>query len=287
MREAKGSRTARFVAFNRALGNLAPAVPGFSDPIAEKLLPENWTKRIANIKKKLEHSPSASVYPLWYTLWFSGMGIFNQYRTVVLDRAIKSALPFDQMVILGAGFDSRAWRLNELKQAVIFEVDHPDTQELKRAQSKEIHPVAKDVHFVPMDFSSDDLSISLDRADHDPSKSTLWLWEGVTMYLRAQDVGRTLSAMADRSTTGSKVVLTYMSKENGKVPRSLYLYILGEPVRSAYLPKEIASLAKTAGWTAVLDSGIVEWQSDFPSTAPLSRKNAGIQWYERIWSGKR
>lgn len=53
------------------------------------------------------------------------MGWFNQFRTVVLDRAIASAAPIAQLVILGAGFDTRAWRLDALQDATVFEVTIP------------------------------------------------------------------------------------------------------------------------------------------------------------------
>ena len=91
---------AQFAAYNRALGNLAPVVPGFSDPIAEQFLPEQWKRRIEKAKGRLPASP--------YPFWSRGMGICHQFRTAVLDKAIISASPFEQLVILGAGFDTRA-----------------------------------------------------------------------------------------------------------------------------------------------------------------------------------
>jgi len=80
------------------------------------------------------------------------MGIVNQFRTVILDRAITAAPPPEQLVILGAGLDSRAWRLDDLKDTVVFEVDHPSTQAWKRERSAPVPYKAKDVRFVAMDF---------------------------------------------------------------------------------------------------------------------------------------
>lgn len=282
MREGKGSRTAQFVAYNRALGHLSPVVPGFSDPVAERLLPQRWKKRINQVKRKRKHSPSGSVYPFW----FRGMGVFNQYRTMILDRAIRSALPFEQLVILGAGYDSRAWRLKALNNSVIFEVDHPDTQRVKCNQAKKIPTVAKEIRYVPVDFTRDNLSERLEKAGHDRAKTTVWLWEGVTMYLSVEEVQKTLSTIAGRSCSGSQVILTYHSKENGKIPKSLFLSLIGEPVRSAYTPSEMENLANAAGWKLVSDSGIEGWQSEFPIATPLTRRKVGLQWNERIWVGK-
>ncbi len=67
-----------------------------------------------------------------YPFWQRQMGVFNQFRTVILDRAIASGPPAEQLVILGAGLDSRAWRLDGLKDTVVFEVDHPGSQAWKR-----------------------------------------------------------------------------------------------------------------------------------------------------------
>jgi len=122
------SSTAHFVAYLRALGSLAPQVPGFGDAMAERMLPPQWSKRVEQARSLLARHPGRSPFPLGY----GGLGIFQQFRSVVLDQAIQSALPFDQLVILGAGLDGRAWRMPALEQVRVFEVDHPDTQAWKR-----------------------------------------------------------------------------------------------------------------------------------------------------------
>lgn len=88
MRAGQVSRTAQFVAFNRALGTLAPQVPGFSDPVAARFLPAHWRRRVKKARRSNAQRPDRSPYPFLFTLWFRGMGIFNQFRTVVLDRAV-------------------------------------------------------------------------------------------------------------------------------------------------------------------------------------------------------
>lgn len=175
MREGTASRTAQFVALNRALGDLAPIVPGFSDALAHRMLAERWQARVRRAEAHLPRSP--------FPLWLRGMGIFNQYRTVVFDRAVRDALPFGQLVILGAGLDTRAWRLPELSNTAVFEVDHPDTQAWKRSRVEGLVSKAAEVRYVPMDFNRDALATRLGQAGFQRSRTTLWLWEGVTMYL--------------------------------------------------------------------------------------------------------
>jgi methyltransferase (TIGR00027 family) len=283
LRSGKLSRTAQFVALNRALGTLSPQVPGFSDPLAVEFLPEKWRKKVASARASLESNPDKSPYPTW----FRGMGVFNQFRTVIFDRAIASALPLAQLVILGAGLDTRAWRLDGLEDTLVFEVDHPGTQAWKRKRAAALVHRAKDVRFVATDFQQNTLVPVLQSAGYDPTKSTFWLWEGVTMYLQEDAVSTNLATFASLSTPGSHLALTYLRKTDGRVPRSVFLALLGEPVRSAYSPEEIADLAKMSGWRRTSDSGIEDWLPEMTPGLNLTRRQVGLQWLESIWIGER
>jgi methyltransferase (TIGR00027 family) len=213
------------------------------------------------------------------------MGIFNQFRTVVLDRAITSSPPLEQLVILGAGLDSRAWRLDSLKDTVVFEVDHPSTQAWKRDRSRSVPYKAKDVRFVAMDFGRDQLAPLIKSAGFDPRQPSFWLWEGVTMYLRPEEVSANLGAFAALSAPGSRIALTYLRKKNGRVPRNLFLALLGEPVRSAFAPAEIRDLATSHGWRIISDTNIEDWLKETPGLK-LTRRQVGTQWLESIWAGE-
>ena len=275
MRPGQPSRTAQFVAYTRALGTLAPQVPGFSDPYAEMFLPDRWRRRVEQARGR------SSPFPFWHR----AMGLFNQFRTVILDRAITSVPPPDQLVILGAGLDSRAWRLDCLKDTVVFEVDHPSTQDWKRSRSASIPYKAKDVRFIALDFERENLAFLLKNAQFDPSKRTFWLWEGVTMYLRPQGVSANLAAFSTLSAPGSRIALTYLRKNRGRIPRSIFLSLLGEPVRSAYAPAEIAALARDRSWRKVSDTNIEDWLHETPGLT-LKRWQIGLQWLESIWIGE-
>ncbi len=281
VRQGKPSRTAEFVAFHRALGTLAPRVPGFSDPFASPFLPAKWQEKVHKAAAELASGSRKSPYPFWQR----SMGVFNQFRTVILDRAIMSAQPPEQLVILGAGLDSRAWRLDCLKDAVVFEVDHPSTQAWKRERCAAIPYKAKDVRFVAMDFKRDQLAPLIRRAGFDPSKRSFWLWEGVTMYLAPEEVAANLSAFAGLSVPASRIALTYLRKKNGRTPRSLFLALLGEPVRSAFAPAELIGLAKRHGWRPMSDTSICDWLKETPDLR-LTRRRVGLQWLESIWIGE-
>ena len=209
MRQGKPSRTAQFVALSRALGTLAPRVPGFSDPFAAQFLPEKWRKSVERRRAALASGRRTSPYARWQL----PMGIFNQFRTVVLDRALAAALPVDQLVILGAGLDSRAWRLEALKDTVVFEVDFPASQAWKRDHAASIPYQAKDLRFVPIDFQRDQLAPLLREAGFDPTRRTFWLWEGVTMYLPPETVSANLGAFAALSAPGSRIAFSYLRRK--------------------------------------------------------------------------
>jgi len=283
MRSGKPSRTAQFVAYNRALGTLAPRVPGFADPWAVEFLPAGWRRRVERARRALAGYPQKSPYPFWTR----GMAIFNQYRTVVFDRAIAAALPVPQLVILGAGFDTRAWRLDGLEATTVFEVDHPATQSLKRARAGTLPPKARQIRFAPIDFRDGDLPAVLAEAGYDARQPAFWLWEGVAMYLPPAQVAANLASFAALSAPGSRLALTYLSKDRGRMPGSLFLALIGEPVRSAYSPAELAQTAAAAGWTVTADSGIADWMRDLPSAQRLTRRQVGLQWLERIAVGEK
>lgn len=281
MRQGKPSRTAEFVAMGRALGNLAPRVAGFSDPVAVQFLREKWRKKVERTRASLANGDRKSPYPFWQ----GPMGTYLQFRTVMLDRALAASPPIEQLVILGAGLDSRAWRLDYLKDTVVFEMDFPSSQAWKRERAAAIPYKAEDVRFVAIDFERDQLAPLIRAAGFDPTKPSFWLWEGVTMYLRPEAVSANLGAMAALSAPGSRVAFTYLHRKNGRVPRSLVLGWMGEPLRSAFSPDGITGLAKSHGWARIQDSNVTDWLKETPGLK-LTRRRIGLQWSESIWVGE-
>ncbi len=223
--------------------------------------------------------PGKPLYPFWVR---SGQCLVNEFRTLVLDRAIVSGEPVPQLVILGAGFDSRAWRLEALQHTTVFEVDHPATQALKRERACAWPAKAQQVRFVAMDFRHDDLAALLRAAGYDTNQRTFWLWEGVTMYLRPAEVAANLAAFASLSASGSRLALTYLRKDRGKTPRSVLLALMGEAISSAYSPAEMSTSARSCGWTATADSGIEDWLRELTPGRMVMKRHVGLQWFERI-----
>lgn len=119
-----------------------------------------------------------------------------------------------QVVLLGAGFDSRAYRLAGLRVARVFEVDHPATQATKQRLVGAAVRAERRAHvrFVGVDLMRDDLAGALHRAGFSGEERTVVVWEGVTNYLTADAVDTTLRALAGIAAGGSRIVFTYVDR---------------------------------------------------------------------------
>lgn len=118
-------------------------------------------------------------------------------RVTFFDGAVDRFLPgIDQLVILGAGFDTRPYRLPKDTPVRSFEVDAPKTQAVKRAMLDKAGILARKVAFVPADFEKDDWLARLVDAGFDVGRPALFLWEGVTMYLDREAIEAILNTVA-------------------------------------------------------------------------------------------
>ena len=134
-------------------------------------------------------------------------------RTTFYDEALERHLAgIDQLVILGAGFDTRAYRLPEGTRVRCFEIDAPETQAFKREMLKKAGVDTTRVTFVPADFEEEDWFEKLVDAGFEPDKPSLFTWESVTMYLDRETVESTLRKIA-RTAAGSVVAFDYFSAE--------------------------------------------------------------------------
>jgi methyltransferase (TIGR00027 family) len=242
------------VAAGRAAAHGMTSVARFSDPTAMALLPEEVRPRVERYRAG-PRPTGLRARAAW--------GLF-QYRvnmmvarTVVIDDAIREAAS-PQLVILGAGLDGRAWRMPELAQTVVWEVDHPDSQRVKRARAGALTRTAREVRFVPVDFTRDSLADALEAAGHDVALPTTWVWEGVVMYLTPARVAATLAVIAGRSAAGSRLVILYHRPAAVVRVIGLLLRRLGEPLRSTFTPRAMRALLESRGFRVIRDQGLPE-----------------------------
>ncbi len=117
----------------------------------------------------------------------------------------------EQFIILGAGYDTRAYRIAGLEKIRTFEVDHPVTQKVKMEKIKEIFGSLLDhVVYIPADLARDDLSRLLMECGFDRFKKTLFLMEGLLYYLPPKVVDEILSFIVKNSGNGSGIIFDYL-----------------------------------------------------------------------------
>jgi methyltransferase (TIGR00027 family) len=147
-------------------------------------------------------------------------------RTRVFDEAFVDALDngISQIVLLGAGMDTRALRFQDKnKGAKIFELDIDATQRYKREvleRKKVVLP--PELVFVSIDFNKQRLADVLIEAGYQEGQKTLFLWEGVTMYLEAETVDSTLAFIRGSAAKGSIVVFDYVRASVLRYENTLY-----------------------------------------------------------------
>jgi methyltransferase (TIGR00027 family) len=120
-----------------------------------------------------------------------------------------------QLVVLGAGFDTRAYRFaDRLARVATFEVDHPATAALKRERVRTIFgSLPRHVRYVDADLHAGDLGARLRTAGFSERLRTHLIWSGVTPYLEAHAVDAVLGWLAARVRSGSSIVFDYAFRE--------------------------------------------------------------------------
>jgi len=133
-------------------------------------------------------------------------------RTTYIDAYLKEALvDGEQVVLMGAGYDTRAYGEFRRDGLSFFELDQQATQGLKKKALADAGIDPGDTRFVSVDFQKDDAFERLAASEYDPSKKTTFLWEGVTLYLSEEDVRRALRDMKKNSAAGSIIVADFYS----------------------------------------------------------------------------
>jgi methyltransferase (TIGR00027 family) len=136
----------------------------------------------------------------------------TRYIDERMERAVRDGAT--QLVILGAGFDTRAHRFTELlKDATVIEVDYGATQEYKKRRVDEtLGGAPRNLVYAPIDFAREGLADALSRAGFDPGRKTYFIAEGLSMYVPEEGMKATLRAIAAESAPGSTLLLEYMNR---------------------------------------------------------------------------
>jgi methyltransferase (TIGR00027 family) len=176
-----------------------------------------------------------------------------------------------QVVILGAGFDCRAFRLPGMSSIEVFEVDHPATLAVKRSRLRLGSPDSPcKTQFVEIDFLRQNLQETLGQAGFDSPRPGIFLWEGVTNYLTSDAVDDVLRYVAS-CTGGSRLVFTYVDRGvlcgSVEFPDAAGIMStvagMGEPWTFGLPPAELSSYLEGRGLQLDLDWGATEYRARY------------------------
>jgi methyltransferase (TIGR00027 family) len=287
VRPGHASITATIVSLARHVATHDPALgPICRDPVAPRLLPA--------VLRDLAGGAERAPRWLFSGLRRASLGLVDHIalRTAAIDAALELAVERGarQIVILGAGFDARALRLASLRECDVFEVDHPDTQARKRRAAEGLVTRARRLHYVACDLREADLGSALLSAAFDATRRSVWIWEGVTMYLQPSAVAATLDRVAALCPVESVLISTYAHPQlsiantlSGRIG-AFGLAALSEPIRFSSTAQAYAALLAAHGFSVLSDRGTPQVAAELGISLP--RWHFGMP-YERIAVARR
>ncbi len=207
----KAIESAEGVALFRALGALEPR-DAFRNPdfLARDFLGPRYRRTYHLMKLfrrfSLRRAERAMPGSYWYLF----------VRTRHLDEILLETVAegIEQLVILGAGYDSRIYRFRDsLRQVACFEVDHPATQAAKRRHLRRRFPeLPSNLTLVPIDFNRERLEPVLAESGYQEDKKTLFIWEGVCLYLPDSSVDAVFETVRGHAAPGSSIAFDYVTR---------------------------------------------------------------------------
>ncbi len=285
MQDGKESQTAQYMAFCRALETQEqPARRLFDDPYAFALLSDSY-----RMFARLAHLPILGklVYAIldlgWPYTRSSGV-----VRTRAIDDLVRDAIRSGarQLVLLGAGFDSRACRLEEAGKITVFEVDHPATQQVKKERLKTcMDRLPANIRYVTADFERDNLEAKLAESGYDPATPAIAVWEGVISYLTESAVQGAFAVLARLLAPSSFLIFTYTHKgaldgskafPGARRWRS-WSSVSGEPFIYGLNPDTLAEMLKPYRFLLQSDASTAEIARRY--CPPLGRREPGNRAY--------
>lgn len=235
MKKHAASRTARYMALFRALETRRAHDKLISDPYAINFLDRNLqiATRLSGMPF-IRHIIQRIIQRRIPGAYSSGIA-----RTRYIDELLKQAIHqgVEQVIILGAGFDTRALRLDFLQDVPVVEIDHPNTAAVKK---EKLGTLPANVQYIQLDFNEQGLNdLTLNT-----SLRTAFIWEGVTNYLQEAAIGATFRFIQGFP-AGSFVIFTYVDEK-----------VLREPAAwfgAEKLLRDVADLEErwTFGWNPV------------------------------------
>jgi methyltransferase (TIGR00027 family) len=285
MLEPLPSLTALYVALARGVATHETALSrACVDPFARQLLPSS----LGILVRSAASSQNAA-----RALRYSSFGMFDHHamRTALIDRMLHAAIDRGarQLVLLGAGLDTRAHRVSALSNVVVFEVDQAKTQDYKRKRAEFLSRRAREIRYAVCDFERSGFEDVLREAGFDPAIPSCVIWEGVTMYLAEPAIERSLSALSALCAPRSTLILTYAASTVGNQPSMSWgplralLAAIAEPIKFMCNGDEMGARLGGHGFRLLGDVQPMSQTMDFgieplafPVRNPLERERIAV-----------
>ena len=273
MRKNQSSLTAAGIAIARAVESEKPADERICfDPYARQFV-SVWMYRLLGFFIKSGYAE----------LRGPGVNGFLMARERYIDDVLQKYLNegLQQLVILGAGYDSRAYRFDLTGRVKTFEVDHPDTQTDKLGKVRSIFgKIPEQVSYVPVDFNSQILSERLLSSGYDPGLISLFIWQGVTMYLTPEGVDTTLAFVAKKASAivfdyVYQAVLEGIQKQSEISNMRRYRFMTGEGLTFGIPEGTAGTFLRARGFQQVKDVTMDELRAAYFTGKNASRKVVG------------
>jgi len=285
VKESQASRTAEYMALFRAIESARPEAKRlFDDPFAIDFL--HGSLRLLAHLARIRFA--GNIVPwLIDTRSVPGARTVAVARTRFIDERLIDAFKQGarQLVILGAGYDTRAYRIAGVEQSIVFEIDHPNTSKAKQIHLKrQLGSLPHHVRFIAVDFNEQSLAQALTSTDFDASLKTFFIWEGVTNYLSAEAVDAGFRTMREIARE-SAIVFTYVDKAvidsdnnfEGAAKLKQVLAKAGERWTFGFDPPELKGYLGERGYRLLDNIGSIELRSRYFTA---SRRNVrGYEFY--------
>ncbi len=292
MKATAVSRTAQYIAFFRAIETNQPTKKRlFDDELASEFLDIGLKLAV-----KITAMPVIGNIIINY-IQKRGLGALSASiaRTKYIDDLLKKAIDggAKQVIILGAGFDTRAMRLPFLKDMPVIEIDHPNTSDYKLDIFKKSNIKSpSNISYLQIDFNKQGLSEFSFQRNINFSLPTVIIWEGVTSYLSSEAIDKSFEFF-QKFASGSSIIFTYLHRLalddsnafKGVAQMKELLKSKEENWTFGFYPEQLPNYLQTYGLTLYEDNGAVEYRKMYMP----ERKNLlnGFEFHRIAFVGKK
>jgi len=264
------SKTAQYMALYRAMETRRPKNKRlFTDPYAIRFL----DLRLRLVCRLAAFPPAEHLLYRYIQRRIPGALASGLARTRLIDELLETTVRqgMQQLIILGAGFDTRSLRLEYLQDLPVIEIDHPDTAHRKLQILQRHEPALPgNTRYLSIDFDRQSLEDLFRHQRVDLSRPTTLIWEGVTNYLQKEAIDAVFT-LAAKLPKGSYIIFTYVDRKVLEDPSAFFgaerllndLAAIEERWTFGFRPEELPAYLAGFGMQLIIDSGAADYRQQY------------------------